>query len=148
MVNTDSLESFRKAYRALTDNPEPFPWQEELFLRFCKCDIPRDVVLPTGCGKTSAMITWLLALAHQARNGPEGVSLPRRLLWVVNGRVVVDQATSEAGNLKERLNDESRHDLEPVRMALRKLAAEGTDRSEEHTSELQSPMYLVCRLLL
>src|SRR5437764_4463139 len=24
----------------------------------------------------------------------------------------------------------------------------GVDRSEEHTSELQSPMYLVCRLLL
>src|SRR5437879_11632418 len=24
----------------------------------------------------------------------------------------------------------------------------GEDRSEEHTSELQSPMYLVCRLLL
>src|SRR5437879_12741838 len=24
----------------------------------------------------------------------------------------------------------------------------GRDRSEEHTSELQSPMYLVCRLLL
>src|SRR5437764_6879195 len=24
----------------------------------------------------------------------------------------------------------------------------GDDRSEEHTSELQSPMYLVCRLLL
>src|SRR5436189_2211020 len=26
--------------------------------------------------------------------------------------------------------------------------AEGAGRSEEHTSELQSPMYLVCRLLL
>src|SRR5437879_8060546 len=26
--------------------------------------------------------------------------------------------------------------------------ARGTPRSEEHTSELQSPMYLVCRLLL
>src|SRR5437879_12103166 len=25
---------------------------------------------------------------------------------------------------------------------------QATDRSEEHTSELQSPMYLVCRLLL
>ena len=24
----------------------------------------------------------------------------------------------------------------------------GTSRSEEHTSELQSPMYIVCRLLL
>src|SRR5437762_11357560 len=27
-------------------------------------------------------------------------------------------------------------------------AAAGSARSEEHTSELQSPMYLVCRLLL
>src|SRR5437763_11885749 len=27
-------------------------------------------------------------------------------------------------------------------------AREGVARSEEHTSELQSPMYLVCRLLL
>src|SRR5437762_5646034 len=28
------------------------------------------------------------------------------------------------------------------------LLLRGTSRSEEHTSELQSPMYLVCRLLL
>src|SRR5437764_6623254 len=28
------------------------------------------------------------------------------------------------------------------------VAVNGRDRSEEHTSELQSPMYLVCRLLL
>src|SRR5437763_8790757 len=27
-------------------------------------------------------------------------------------------------------------------------ASDGGERSEEHTSELQSPMYLVCRLLL
>src|SRR5437762_14258642 len=33
----------------------------------------------------------------------------------------------------------------PVAAALRELQEE---RSEEHTSELQSPMYLVCRLLL
>src|SRR5690348_17603020 len=28
------------------------------------------------------------------------------------------------------------------------VAGEGGDRSEEHTSELQSPVHLVCRLLL
>src|SRR5437762_10040050 len=33
------------------------------------------------------------------------------------------------------------------RLRARRLGAVG-DRSEEHTSELQSPMYLVCRLLL
>lgn len=127
MVQTDWLGFFRESYRALTDYPEPFPWQEELFLRLCRYDIPKDVVLPTGCGKTSAMVTWLVALAYQARNGPGGVSLPRRLIWVVNRRVVVDQATNEAEKLKQRLNDKSRNDLEPVRLALRKLSAEGTD---------------------
>src|SRR5437762_2377442 len=35
-----------------------------------------------------------------------------------------------------------------VIVALAVPAAAGVDRSEEHTSELQSPMYLVCRLLL
>src|SRR5437879_9533908 len=41
--------------------------------------------------------------------------------------------------------------LVPDRLGLRLHAgdaAEHHDRSEEHTSELQSPMYLVCRLLL
>src|SRR3712207_6970813 len=36
--------------------------------------------------------------------------------------------------------------LEPIRIAL--LAGLGALRSEEHTSELQSRQYLVCRLLL
>ena len=36
-----------------------------------------------------------------------------------------------------------------MKKALMKLApAPAESRSEEHTSELQSPMYLVCRLLL
>src|SRR5437879_9517151 len=40
-------------------------------------------------------------------------------------------------------------DLETVRMEVEKQVGTGPDqRSEEHTSELQSPMYLVCRLLL
>src|SRR5882724_7589255 len=113
MVPVHPLELFRESYRALTDNPEPFPWQEDLFLRFCNGEIPKDIVLPTGCGKTSAMLVWLLALAHQARNGPQEISLPRRLVWVVNRRVVVDQATDEAENLQRRLKDESLSVLEP-----------------------------------
>src|SRR5437764_8804625 len=38
----------------------------------------------------------------------------------------------------------------PTRRSLPRHAGpnRGSDRSEEHTSELQSPMYLVCRLLL
>src|SRR3712207_7706583 len=36
----------------------------------------------------------------------------------------------------------------PVGDARRRVAADGGARSEEHTSELQSRQYLVCRLLL
>src|SRR5437879_8549607 len=45
-------------------------------------------------------------------------------------------------SLRQRLAREGRL---PLKDALRAAAAA---RSEEHTSELQSPMYLVCRLLL
>src|SRR5437763_6606736 len=41
----------------------------------------------------------------------------------------------------------NRHSREPG-AALQPLRQRYVSRSEEHTSELQSPMYLVCRLLL
>jgi len=123
MAPINSLEFFRTSYCALTGHPAPFPWQEDLFLRFCECDIPKDLDVPTGCGKTSAMVAWLLALARQAPAGPEGVSLPRRLVWVVNRRVVVDQATREAEELRQQLREERRSELDAVRSALRKLSA-------------------------
>ncbi len=127
MAPINSLEFFRTSYFGLTGHPEPFPWQEDLFLRFCECDIPKDLDLPTGCGKTSAMVAWLLALARQAQAGPEGISLPRRLVWVVNRRVVVDQATREAEELRQRLREEGRTELDAVRSALRRLSATETD---------------------
>src|SRR5437762_7714085 len=40
------------------------------------------------------------------------------------------------------------HRPPPIRQHRRVGLAESFVRSEEHTSELQSPMYLVCRLLL
>src|SRR5437764_11004128 len=39
-------------------------------------------------------------------------------------------------------------DLPPVGVRVRQERAVARGRSEEHTSEFQSPMYLVCRLLL
>src|SRR3712207_8318654 len=47
-------------------------------------------------------------------------------------------------------NDGSSEDISPRPRQSRKVraAAAGRDRSEEHTSELQSRQYLVCRLLL
>lgn len=87
---------FARHFPALSGHNRPFAWQERMFLQFCVGEIPDVVSVPTGCGKTSVMAIWLLALAQGAR-------LPRRLEWVVNRRVVVDQASEEADKFAARL---------------------------------------------
>ncbi len=81
---------------------DSFFWQQELFQKLVHGEIPALIDLPTGTGKTSVMTVWLLALAEQVRQGV--VTLPRRLAWVVDRRVVVDQATDEAERLATNLD--------------------------------------------
>ncbi|HEY4263450.1 MAG TPA: type I-U CRISPR-associated helicase/endonuclease Cas3, partial [Schlesneria sp.] len=102
---------FSRLFERLTENA-PFPWQVALYERFIsnKLDsIPPACNLPTGLGKTSVIAVWLIALA----NHPDRV--PRRLVYVVNRRTVVDQTTVE---------------VEKYRIALRSDPALGTVRDQ------------------
>ena len=83
----------RRALR-LPDGELPFPWQEELLHRMLSGRIPEAVDIPTGLGKTAAMAIWLVAHAC-------GAKLPRRLVYVVDRRAVVDQATDVALGLRK-----------------------------------------------
>lgn len=91
---------FRRAFLALTKR-DAFPWQVNAFAWLAKGRTPSSVGLPTGTGKTSMIPIWVAALAWQASKA--SLTLPRRLVWVVNRRVVVDQATDEAVGMIERL---------------------------------------------
>jgi CRISPR-associated endonuclease/helicase Cas3 len=104
--------AFGDDFALLTGNP-PFPWQQALFARMVAGDFPKACDLPTGLGKTSVIALWILALAQNPR-------LPRRLVYVVNRRTVVDQSTAEAERLRVRLLDPS---LSHVRTALDAMAA-------------------------
>ncbi|MFT3883283.1 MAG: type I-U CRISPR-associated helicase/endonuclease Cas3 [Gemmatales bacterium] len=87
---------FATTFEALTGNP-PFPWQCALYDEwFSKGKIPQSCNLPTGLGKTSVIAIWLIALA----NHPD--KMPRRLVYVVNRRTVVDQTTDEVEKYKKR----------------------------------------------
>jgi len=69
-----------------------------LLNRFINGDVPSAVDIPTGLGKTSVMAVWLVARAY---GGP----LPRRLVYIVDRRAVVDQATEEAERLRKFVED-------------------------------------------
>ncbi len=71
----------------------PFPWQRALLDRMLAGDLPRALDIPTGLGKTAVMAIWLVARAA-------GAPLPRRLIYVVDRRAVVDQATQVATDLR------------------------------------------------
>jgi CRISPR-associated endonuclease/helicase Cas3 len=87
---------FDALFSALTDNC-PFPWQRHLYREFVKGRFPLSCNLPTGLGKTAVIPIWLIALASAA------AQVPRRLVYVVNRRTVVDQATEEARKIRDRL---------------------------------------------
>jgi CRISPR-associated endonuclease/helicase Cas3 len=92
---------FDAAFHALT-NHWPLRWQHRLFNRLRSGEkIPGVCDLPTGLGKTSVIPIWVIAVAQQAQDG--SVTLPRRLVYVVNRRTVVDQATSVVEEIRERL---------------------------------------------
>jgi CRISPR-associated endonuclease/helicase Cas3 len=92
-----SSPDFRSQFSALTGAKEPFPWQEDLFARFVRCEIPSCCDIPTGLGKTSVIAVWLIALAKLP------AKMPRRLVYVVNRRTVVDQTTTEVEKLRRNL---------------------------------------------
>jgi len=111
LLSESDRSRFDTLFQALTGNPR-FPWQYSLYERLVEGNFPERCDIPTGLGKTSIIAIWLLALAHRARNGVAG-GFPRRLVYVVNRRTVVDQATREAELLRDRskLKDAPLQDL-------------------------------------
>jgi len=98
---TVSEERFFEDFFSFLEGEKPFRWQKEVFRLFLRGEIPSTIDVPTGCGKTALMEIWVSALAWQALHGE--VSLPRRLVWIVNRRTVVDQATETAKEIRRRL---------------------------------------------
>lgn len=117
---------FERAFEALTGSA-PFGWQRRLFAdHFLHGDIPAALDIPTGLGKTSVIVVWLIALAQQAESGR--VRLPRRLVYVVNRRTVVDQATDIAERLREKLENASSGALiAQIKAGLSKLCIDPSD---------------------
>jgi len=93
------------AYFHAVHGYEPFPWQSRLASQVLDAGDnggwPDVLAVPTGCGKTSALDIALFALAAQ----PE--RFPRRMVMVIDRRVVVDQGALHAKKIGNALMDAS-----------------------------------------
>lgn len=116
--------TFPAAFAALTDH-SPLRWQVRLFERFADADLPDACDIPTGLGKTSVVPIWLIALAQGRPGGAPGNRVPRRLIYVVNRRTVVDQATDVAERIRTRLVDKAPSDaVIAMKNALQRLSSD------------------------
>lgn len=104
----------------------PFPWQTAYLNRVAETGIWPDLDIPTGLGKTSMIDIWAFLLAWQHATGAQR-TVPVRLFFVVDRRLVVDQAHESACALQQALHDSSPTTVTGrVARALRDLGASDT----------------------
>jgi len=84
---------------------DPFPWQSEFARRICDGESPEYVAVPTGSGKTACLDAAVFALAVQSFLPIEQRTQGRRIFFIVNRRVIVDEAYERAGELCKKLRN-------------------------------------------
>ena len=135
---------FADFFSALWDK-EPFAWQEELAQRVlgradsapdrsssvCSSNgnrtqspWPEAIALPTASGKTACLDIAVFALAAQASRLAAGqvIAAPRRIFFVVDRRVIVDEAHERARRLAAKLKEAKSGILKTVADNLRRIA--------------------------
>ena len=146
-MTTNDLRAmdFAVFFAALWDK-RPFCWQNELAKRVIERDgvsvdtsgtdvssdadrttpspWPDAIALPTASGKTACMDVAVFALAAQVSrlDSRQPVTAPRRIFFVVDRRVIVDEAHERARRLATTLNDASAGILKTVADNLRRIA--------------------------
>ena len=96
--------------------PDPFPWQRRLVNHVAETgEWPALLDLPTGSGKTATLdaAVFLLALRDDQ---------PRRVVFVVDRRIVVHQTAQRAEQIAKRLQEARGGVLFNVAQRLRDLA--------------------------
>lgn len=119
---------FPKWFQALNQTA-PFPWQTRLFRMLCPEDWdqgrwPRSIGLPTASGKTSLVDLAVLALACGSK------CARRRIVFVVDRRIVVDEAARRAEHIAVALRAAVKDGSSPLHEVAQRLVETGGDPDE------------------
>jgi len=122
-------ERFEEFFHALYRKP-PFPWQRRLVKRVCTGHWPTAIALPTASGKTACIDIAIFALACQATWPVARHTAPRRVFFVVDRRVIVDEAYERVRNLAHALYQAEGGILKGVADALHHVAGHSLNALE------------------
>jgi len=135
-----SVDDFPVFFRELWDC-DPFPWQREFTRRLCVGQSPDYVAVPTGSGKTVCLDAAVFTLALQAGLPAPERTQGRRIFFIVNRRVIVDEAYRRAGKLCEKLREADPASIAGrVAAALRRFVGE-TDADPLTRAQLRGGIY-------
>jgi CRISPR-associated endonuclease/helicase Cas3 len=117
---------------------DPFPWQSRLATQVLETGWPSVIAMPTGSGKTACLDVAIFALAAEV-----GTDRPRRqarrIFFVIDRRIVVDEAYSRSKRIAARLAEAKNGLLMQVADRLRTLA--GPDEVPLATAILRGGIY-------
>jgi len=97
-LRPEEFEDFFAAIHGVS----PFPWQKRLAKQVFSAQWPRALDIPTGAGKTAAIDIAVFHLALDAARDA-GRRAGTRILFVVDRRLVVDDAYTRAQVIAEKL---------------------------------------------
>ena len=96
-------EDFLQFFRVLNDK-EPFPWQARLARSVLKDKKWPDVIaMPTAAGKTAVLDIAIFALAAEAGMETHQRRVPRRIFYIVDRRIIVDEVLERARIIANKL---------------------------------------------
>lgn len=96
-----TADHFASYFEAVHGYP-PYPWQERLTAQvLAEARWPDVIDLPTGAGKTAVLDTAVFTLAAR----PD--VFPRRVVFVIDRRIVVDQVYKRAETISQRISEAS-----------------------------------------
>ncbi|MCX7621395.1 MAG: type I-U CRISPR-associated helicase/endonuclease Cas3 [Acidimicrobiales bacterium] len=110
MSELPSMPTFVEFHESVNGGRAPFPWQARLAEQVLATGWPTEIGVPTGLGKTTCLDIAVWALASQADLPPRDRTLPTRIWYVVNRRLLVDAAYDRAARLAELLSMGLRED--------------------------------------
>lgn len=134
-------DRFAEFYKAVHGHA-PFAWQKRLAAEVLNPAMSQasgwpDVIrVPTGCGKTSILDVAIFELAVQASRGSAGVATGRRVCFVVDRKLIVDEATDHAAKIRRKLIDatDPRSILGRIAASLRSLTPHADEENPDQTN--------------